>query len=135
MRITSIRFSGERIYALTDDGRELWQSLLYYPRLLAASDAERADYRIGAFGIRWEELDEDMSFDSFEYPDAEPSDLSRFFLSRPELNVSAFARRAGINASLMAQYVNGTKRPSDERKEEIAEVLRQLGRELLAVHF
>ena len=135
MRIKSIRFADEHIYVLTDDGRELSQSLLYYPRLLGTSDAERADYRIGAFGIRWEKLDEDMSFESFEYPESEPSAFSRFFLTRPELNVSTRARRAGINASLMAQYVVGTKRPSEEQKAEIAAVLRQLGRELLNVEF
>lgn len=54
MKITKIWFENNRIYGLTDDGRTLWQSLLYYRRLLTATEEERDDYEINAFGIRWE---------------------------------------------------------------------------------
>lgn len=33
MKIKKIWFADERIYGETDDGRVLWQSLLYYKRL------------------------------------------------------------------------------------------------------
>ena len=36
MKISKIWFDGDRIYGLTDDGRTLWQSLLYYRRLRQA---------------------------------------------------------------------------------------------------
>ena len=62
MKITKIWFDDGRIYGQTDDGRTLWQSLLYYRRLLTASDEERNEYTINSFGIRWEKLDEDISF-------------------------------------------------------------------------
>lgn len=55
----------------------LWQSLLWYPRLLHASDSQREKYSIDAMGIRWEELDEDISIESFEYDDPEPRDVAR----------------------------------------------------------
>ena len=44
MKISKIWFADDRIYGLTDDGRELWQSLLYYKRLRNATDEERANY-------------------------------------------------------------------------------------------
>ena len=47
-------FEGERIYIETDDGRTLWQSILYYQRLRNATKEQREDYELGAFGIHWE---------------------------------------------------------------------------------
>ena len=58
MIITKIWFDDNRIYGLTDDGRTLFQSLLYYKRLLNATPQQREAYRIGHFGIHWEELGE-----------------------------------------------------------------------------
>ena len=71
-------FEGERIYIETDDGRTLWQSILYYQRLRNATKEQREDYELGAFGIHWEEIDEDVSYESFEYDDPEPAGISRF---------------------------------------------------------
>lgn len=134
MKITKIWFQHDRIYGMTDDGRTLWQSLLYYPRLRNAQDDERNDFIINAFGIRWERLDEDVSFESFEYENPEPTGLSRILLSHPELNMSAVARRLGIQQSLLAAYANGTKKPSKEREEQILCGIREIGRELSNVN-
>ena len=119
MKITKIWFSDNKMYALTDDGRTLWQSLLYYRRLLTATEKERNEYEINAFGIRWEKLDEDVSFESFEYDEPEPNGISKLLLSHPELNMSAIARIIGIQQSLLAAYANGTKQPSAERTAQI----------------
>lgn len=122
------------MYGLTDDGRTLWQSLLYYRRLLTATEEERNEYEINAFGIRWEKLDEDVSFESFEYDEPEPTGISKLLLSHPELNMSAIARRIGIQQSLLAAYANGTKQPSAERATQIKDTLRAVGRELAEIH-
>lgn len=37
--------------------------------------------------------------------------LYRIFISHPELNASAVARRMGISQSLMSQYISGIKSP------------------------
>ncbi len=132
MKVNKIWFENNRIYALTDDGRTLWQSLLYYPRLRSATQEQRDQYEINAFGIRWDAIDEDISFDSFGYDDPEPQGLSRVLLSHPELNMSALARRLGIQQSLMAAYANGTKKPSKERAELIIREIQSIGAELLA---
>ena len=131
MVITKIWFENDRVYGLTDDGRTLWQSLLYYRRLREATDEEREQYHIGHFGIHWEKLDEDMSFESFEYDDPESVGISKFFLSHPEINASAIARRLGIQQSLFAAYINGTKKPSKEREQLILKEIRALGEELM----
>ena len=130
MKISKIWFADDRIYGLTDDGRELWQSLLYYRRLRNATDEERANYEIDDEGIHWYDLDEDVSFESFEYDDQEPTGISRIFLSHPELNASAVGRRLGISQSLMAQYINGTKKPSKERERLIMDEIILISQEL-----
>ena len=130
MKISKIWFADDRIYGLTDDGRELWQSLLFYRRLRNATDEKRANYEIDDEGIHWYDLDEDVSFESFEYDDPEPTGISRIFLSHPELNASAVGRRLGISQSLMAQYINGTKKPSKERERLIMNEIILISQEL-----
>ena len=115
MVLTKIWFDNGRIYGLTDKGETVWQSLLWYKRLKAATDEQRNNYEMDDEGIHWYDLDEDISFESFEYDDPEPQGISRVFLTHPELNASAIARRVGISQSLMAQYINGTKKPSKEK--------------------
>ena len=133
MKISKIWFADDRIYGLADDGRELWQSLLYYRRLRNASDEERANYEMDDEGIHWYDLDEGVSFESFEYDDPEPTGISRIFLSHPELNASAVGRRLGISQSLMAQYINGTKKPSKERERLIMDEIILISQELQSI--
>lgn len=114
MKISKIWFADDRIYGLTDDGHTLWQSLLYYRRLRSATDEQRADYEMDDEGIHWYALDEDVSFESFEYEDPEPTGVSKLFLSHPELNAAAIGQKLGISQNLMAQYVHGMKKPSKE---------------------
>ena len=133
MKAKRVWFDGERIYIETDDGRTLWQSILYYQRLKNATEEQRNDYELGHFGIHWEEIDEDISYESFEYENPEPVGISRIFLTHPELNASAVARRLGIQQSLLAQYIRGLKKPSAEREQKILETIREIGAELSAV--
>lgn len=133
MKAKRVWFEGERIYIETDDGRTLWQSILYYQRLKNATNEQRNDYELGHFGIHWEEIDEDISYESFEYENPEPTGISRIFLTHPELNASAVARRLGIQQSLLAQYIRGLKKPSAEREQKILETIREIGCELSAI--
>ena len=126
-------FENERIYIKTDDGRTLWQSMLYYQRLMNATEEQRAAYELGAFGIHWDEIDEDVSYESFEYDNPESTGISRLFLTHPEINASAVARRMGMQQSLLAQYIRGNKRPSAERAQAILKTVQEIGKELSAV--
>lgn len=137
MKVTKLWFENERIYITDSEGNTHFQSLKFYPRLMLASNEERNDYELGAFGIHWEQLDEDVSYESFSYDDEEEVQpgVQKLFLSHPELNVSAIARKMGIHQSLLASYINGTKKPSEERKRLILETIHQIGRELIQVEF
>ena len=128
-----IWFDSEYIYAESTDGNVLKQSLLWYPALKSASEEERAAYTIGYDGVHWRNLDVDISFESFSYDDAEPTAIQRFFLTHKELNLAEFAKRIGLNASLLRNYVNGFKKPSPEREAMILEAIKALGREYLQV--
>lgn len=130
MKLTRIWFENNRIYGLTDTGNTVGQSLLWYKRLNAATEEQRNDYEMDEEGIHWYGLDEDISYESFEYNDPEPQGISRLFLSHPELNASAVARRIGISQSLMMQYINGMKKPSKEREHLILNEVKAIGREL-----
>jgi len=133
MKAKKIWFENDRLYVEMEDGRVLWQSILYYRRLVEATEEQKNSYELGHFGIHWEDIDEDVSYESFEYDNPEPVGISRLFLTHPELNASAVARRMGIQQSLLAAYINGTKKPSSEREAEILNVIRQIGKELMSV--
>ena len=132
MKIKKIWFDGDYLYGQGDDGKTYRQSLLWYSRLREASEQERSQYTLSTIGIHWRNLDEDVSFESFEYEDAEPSGLQRFFLTHKEINVAEFARRMGMNPTLLRNYINGFKKPSKEREQEILDHIHKLGEELTA---
>ena len=132
MKIMEIWFDADYIFGRDEEGKEYKQSLLWYPKLRTASEEERGLYTFGFDGIHWRGLDEDISFESFEYEDAEPSGLQRFFLTHKEINVAEFARRMGMNPTLLRNYINGFKKPSKEREQEILDHIHKLGEELAA---
>lgn len=131
MRIIEIWFDANYIYGKDETGKKYKQSLLWYPKLREASDEERSQYTFGMDGIHWRRLDEDISFESFEYDDAEPSALQRFFLTHKEINVAEFARLMGLNPTLLRNYINGFKKPSKAREKEIMDFIHKLGEELV----
>ncbi len=131
MKIKRIWFADGRIYGETDDGRVLWQSLLYYKRLRDATPEQRANYEMDDEGIYWEDLDEDVSFESFEYENPEPTGISLIFLSHPEINALAIGKRLGISQGVMTLYVNGSKQPSKQCELKIMQEIRNVAGELL----
>ena len=133
LKIKRLWFEDNKIFIQTEDEKHLWQSLLWYPRLLYASDEQRNDYRLSYSGIHWSSIDEDMSFESFFYSHPEPVGISRLFLTRPELNPSAIARRVGMEQSLLASYIRGIKKPSSKDEKKILNAIRKFGKELIEV--
>ena len=133
LKIKRLWFSENKIFVETEDGKELWQSLLWYTRLLNATDKQRNNYRFSYSGIHWNDVDEDISFESFLYKNAEPVGVSRLFLTNPELNASAIARRLGMKQSLLAAYIRGIKKPSAKREKEILNTVREFGKELMKI--
>ena len=132
MKIKEIWFDAEYIHGRDEENREYKQSLVWYPRLRLANEEQRSKYTFGFDGIHWREIDEDISFESFTYEDAEPSAMQRFFLTHKEINVAEFARSMGLNPTLLRNYINGFKKPSKEREQEIVDHIHKLGEEMTA---
>lgn len=132
MKIEKIWLTNTAIWIRTSDGKEACEAFADYPRLRYATPEQREQYEANKFGIHWEALDEDLSFEGF-FDKKEPTELYRLFMTHPELNVSAIARRMGISQSLMAQYISGKKRASKERMDTIYNTIRAIGQELIAV--
>jgi len=62
-RVKDVRFTDDALVVDLLDGRTISVPLTWYPRLLAATPAQRANWRLagGGFGIHWPDVDEDLS--------------------------------------------------------------------------
>ncbi len=127
--IEKIYLTDTAVCIRTADGREACEKFADYPRLKHATQSQRENYTYDNFGIHWEELDEDLSFEGFFRP-KNTTLLYDLFMAHPEINASAIARRLGMAQSLLAQYISGTKHPSKERLELIKAEIRKIGMEL-----
>ena len=57
----SLRFDEDSMWVELDDGRVLGVPLVWFPRLLHATPAQRENYELSRRGLHWDELDEDIS--------------------------------------------------------------------------
>jgi hypothetical protein len=60
----TVRFDEDSFWVELSDGRVLGVPLVWFPRLLKASPAERQRYSLSTRGIHWEQLDEDIHVES-----------------------------------------------------------------------
>lgn len=62
-RIVDVRFTDDSFSVDLLDGRTITVPFAWYPRLLHATPAERANWQISGagFGIHWPGIDEDLS--------------------------------------------------------------------------
>ena len=131
-KVVKIRLTDSEIWIQTKDGKTASEMFVDYPRLKYATQEQRNNYTTDDFGIHWEELNEDLSFEGF-FQKKNESLLYRLFMEHPELNASAIARRMGISQSLFAQYISGIKKPSEKRLNEILTSMQEVGRELMSI--
>jgi predicted RNase H-like HicB family nuclease len=57
-------------------------------------------------------------------------DLASFFEFYPEINTSALGNRIGMHKSLLSEYINGKRTPSDKQVSKILNGVKELGKEL-----
>ncbi len=57
----AVEFTSTELIVTLRDGRRIATPLEWYPRLKAASPAERANFEIMPMGIHWPDVDEDLS--------------------------------------------------------------------------
>lgn len=134
-KIKNLWFDEDRIYIRTTENRVLSRPLEAYIELQEASAEERNSFVIDSDGvsIRWEALDADMHISSF-YETTEPNyhnEVAEMFNRFPWLNVSEVANTIGINKSLLARYIYGISKPSEQRLNQIRKALHEMGKELL----
>jgi hypothetical protein len=62
-RATSLRFTADLLYVQLEDGREIGVPLAWFPRLSAATPAQRANWQLlgRGVGLHWPDIDEDLS--------------------------------------------------------------------------
>lgn len=60
-------------------------------------------------------------------------DLQAFFEAYDFLNITAIAKRSGINPALVRQYASGVKHPSIEQSNRLLGTIHRLGQELQTV--
>ncbi|MGD0770880.1 MAG: DUF2442 domain-containing protein [Tepidisphaeraceae bacterium] len=61
VRAKSVAVTDDAITVKLDDGRSVSVPTKWYPRLLYATPAERANYEIDSYGISWPEVEADFS--------------------------------------------------------------------------
>jgi len=61
-------------------------------------------------------------------------DFKQFFKFYKVLNAKFLAEKIGMNATLLSQYVSGTKKPSSKQTEKILSGIHQIGQELSGIN-
>ena len=61
-------------------------------------------------------------------------DFKQFFKFYKVLNAKFLADKIGMNATLLSQYVSGTKKPSAKQTEKILSGIHQIGQELSGIN-
>lgn len=61
------------------------------------------------------------------------ADLPSFFEFYKVINAKVLSERIGMNQSLLAQYINGNKKPSSSQLQRILKGIQQVGKELSAI--
>ena len=64
-KIEKIWLTDDAVWIRTTDGREACEKFNDYPRLRYATKEQRANYETDEYGIHWEDIDEDLSFEGF----------------------------------------------------------------------
>lgn len=62
-RVADVEVNEDELSVRLMDGRRISVPLVWYPRLLNATEAQRNNWRLigGGYGIHWEDIDEDLS--------------------------------------------------------------------------
>ena len=58
-----VRFDEHNMWVELNDARTIGVPLVWFPRLMNASAAQRSQFALSPFGIHWDALDEDISIE------------------------------------------------------------------------
>jgi len=64
-KVVKVWFDNERIFIKIAAGEEKSHTLSWFPKLQNATETVLENFTLSPFGIHWEQLDEDLSFEGF----------------------------------------------------------------------
>ncbi|MCL2442756.1 MAG: DUF2442 domain-containing protein [Treponema sp.] len=67
-----ISFDKDNLFLYAENKNIFSQPLNDYPRLKNATEEQKAKWKLSNIGIHWNEIDEDISFESFLYKNDDP---------------------------------------------------------------
>lgn len=110
-RIQDVRCTRVSLIVDLVDGRTLSVPIVWYPRLLNATAAQRNNWRLiaGGFGIHWPDVDEDLSIEGLLRGAPAPRPKG------PPKRRSQTSRKVSASRSRIRQPVGPTKRKSIRR--------------------
>lgn len=65
INVSKVWLDDDFIYIQTDKGEVKNHPLNWFPKLLKATKEQRENFTLSPFGIHWEPIDEDLSFEGF----------------------------------------------------------------------
>ena len=94
-RVLDVKFSDDALSVSLRDGRVITVPLVWYPRLLNATSAQRKNYKIagGGYGLHWPDLDEDLSTEGLLRGAPAPKISSPGFKTKRSVPASGHATR------------------------------------------
>jgi len=102
-----------------------------YPIFTTAKTiAELFDYAFEAANLYFEETNIQITHANIKFE----VDFEQFFKYYRVLNAKFLAERIGMNPTLLSQYVQGRKRPSDSQRDKILGGIHQIGQELSEIN-
>ena len=67
--VNRLWFENNRIFIEIKNGEILSQPMHFFKRLSNATEWQRSQWSESPFGLHWEKIDEDISFESFKWKD------------------------------------------------------------------
>lgn len=133
-KIQEIWFDKGRIYMRSVAGNSYSRPLEAFPVLKDASEVERQQFYVWGNGeyVRWKNLDEDLSVDSFmETSEPNPdNEVSAIFRRCPWLNISEVAKFIGMPKAVLDRFIYGIWQPKAETLATIKSGIKFMSTEL-----
>lgn len=112
-RIADVRFEDRQLLVELKDGRTLGVPLAWYPRLLNATPAQRANWELtgGGYGLHWPDVDEDLSSEGLLRGAPAPGAIETRHDDRAEGTSSAVPKAASSLSSVIdrVEYSGDTR--------------------------
>lgn len=134
-KIQEIWFENGRIFMSSHAGNIYSRPLEAFPVLKDADSLQRQKFYIWGNGeyVRWKELDEDLSVESFmETSEPNPNnEVASIFRRCPWLNVAEVAKYIGMPKPVLDRFIYGIWQPKDETLTALRNGIKEMSSELL----